>query len=100
MLNKDTNPSRKNAIEKRSPNKESKFYLDVNIMIKYLHFIELNIQKSTSPLFLSLTIMTPLLFVSNVLSCDPYSSAFCAMRPTLETFPIVLNSGNENDKGN
>ena len=27
--------------------------------------------------------------ISNVLSCEPYSSAFCAMRPTLGTEPIV-----------
>jgi hypothetical protein len=27
--------------------------------------------------------------ISKVLSCEPYSSAFCAMSPTLETWPVV-----------
>ena len=27
-----------------------------------------------------------------VLSCEPYSSAFCAIRPTLGTLPIVAGS--------
>ena len=30
--------------------------------------------------------------ISKVLSCEPYSSAFCAMRPTLGTVPIVAGS--------
>ena len=30
--------------------------------------------------------------ISNVLSWEPYSSAFCAMRPTLGTEPIVAGS--------
>ena len=29
---------------------------------------------------------------SNVLSCEPYSSAFCAIRPTFGTVPIVVGS--------
>ena len=31
-------------------------------------------------------------FISNVLSCEPYSSAFCAIRPTFGTEPIVFGS--------
>ena len=30
--------------------------------------------------------------ISKVLSCEPYSSAFCAMSPTLGTEPIVAGS--------
>ena len=30
--------------------------------------------------------------ISNVLSCEPYSSAFCAMRPTFGVVPIVAGS--------
>ena len=30
--------------------------------------------------------------ISNVLSCEPYSSAFCAIRPTFDTVPIVRTS--------
>ena len=33
-----------------------------------------------------------LIAISNVLSCDPYSSAFCAINPTLDTLPIVVTS--------
>src|SRR3972149_4707574 len=37
----------------------------------------------------STTRTAPLPAISNVLSCEPYSSAFCAIRPTLGTLPIV-----------
>ena len=30
--------------------------------------------------------------ISNVLSCEPYSSAFCAIRPTFGVVPIVAGS--------
>ena len=30
--------------------------------------------------------------ISKVLSCEPYSSAFCAIRPTLGVVPIVAGS--------
>ena len=36
--------------------------------------------------------MVPGLAISNVLSCEPYSSAACAMRPTFDTVPIVGTS--------
>ena len=35
---------------------------------------------------------TPSRGISNVLSCEPYSSALCAMRPTFDTVPIVFTS--------
>src|SRR5664280_1192265 len=38
------------------------------------------------------TFEVPAAGTSNVLSCEPYSSAFCAIRPTLETSPIVAGS--------
>src|SRR5437660_5707890 len=38
------------------------------------------------------TRIVPLPGALKVLSCDPYSSAACAMRPTLGTLPIVLGS--------
>ena len=34
----------------------------------------------------------PVAGISNVLSCEPYSSAFWAIRPTFETLPIVVTS--------
>ncbi len=34
----------------------------------------------------------PLDGIRNVLSCEPYSSAFCAMSPTLGTVPMVVGS--------
>ncbi len=35
---------------------------------------------------------SPADLISKVLSCDPYSSAFCAMRPTFGVVPIVAGS--------
>src|SRR5699024_2379411 len=46
---------------------------------------------TTSPAPLT-TSTTPSASSTNVLSCEPYSSAFCAMRPTLGTEPIVVGS--------
>ena len=40
----------------------------------------------------STTRTVPAAFISNVLSCEPYSSAFCAMSPTFGTEPIVFGS--------
>ena len=40
----------------------------------------------------STTRIVPAAGAENVLSCEPYSSAFCAIRPTLETSPIVAGS--------
>ena len=34
----------------------------------------------------------PAASISNVLSCEPYSSAFCAIRPTFGVVPIVVGS--------
>ena len=34
----------------------------------------------------------PAASISNVLSCEPYSSAFCAIRPTFGVVPIVAGS--------
>ena len=36
--------------------------------------------------------MVPLPGALKVLSCDPYSSAACAMRPTLGILPMVFGS--------
>ena len=44
--------------------------------------------NSTAPAA-SVTRTAPAPFSSNVLSCEPYSSAFCAMRPTLAVAPMV-----------
>ena len=35
---------------------------------------------------------TPSSGISKVLSCEPYSSACCAIRPTLGTVPMVFGS--------
>ena len=35
---------------------------------------------------------TPSSGTSKVLSCEPYSSAFCAISPTLGTVPMVVGS--------
>ncbi|CSD26047.1 Uncharacterised protein [Vibrio cholerae] len=40
----------------------------------------------------SITRTTPSASRIKVLSCEPYSSAFCAIRPTLGTLPIVVGS--------
>jgi hypothetical protein len=40
----------------------------------------------------SMTRTVPGTAISKVLSCDPYSSAFCAIRPTLGVVPIVAGS--------
>ena len=40
----------------------------------------------------STTRTVPVAGISNVLSCEPYSSAACAIRPTLGTEPIVAGS--------
>ncbi|MNV69346.1 hypothetical protein D3C71_1622520 [compost metagenome] len=37
----------------------------------------------------SVTLTTPSAAIWKVLSCEPYSSAFCAIRPTLGTEPMV-----------
>ncbi|MCY1232789.1 hypothetical protein D9M72_453030 [compost metagenome] len=47
---------------------------------------------STSPVSRSVMLATPSSGISKVLSCEPYSSAFWAMRPTLGTVPMVLGS--------
>ena len=41
---------------------------------------------------LSVTRTVPELAISNVLSCEPYSSAAWAISPTLETEPMVDGS--------
>jgi len=46
---------------------------------------------STLPLR-STTRTTPSVGTSKVLSCEPYSSAFCAIKPTFETLPMVVGS--------
>ena len=46
---------------------------------------------STSPALFT-TCTRPASAISKVLSWLPYSSAFCAMRPTLGTEPIVVGS--------
>ena len=49
--------------------------------------------RSSSTLPSSATTRTvPLAGTSNVLSCEPYSSAFCAIKPTFGTEPMVLGS--------
>ena len=40
----------------------------------------------------STTRTVPSLGISKVLSCEPYSSAACAIRPTFGTEPIVAGS--------
>ena len=40
----------------------------------------------------SVTRTVPALAIWKVLSCEPYSSAFCAIRPTLGTLPMVAGS--------
>jgi hypothetical protein len=40
----------------------------------------------------SVTRMVPGSATSKVLSCEPYSSAFCAIKPTFATLPIVETS--------
>ncbi len=47
--------------------------------------------RSVAPA-LDTTRMRPFAAATNVLSCEPYSSAFCAMRPTFGTLPMVLGS--------
>src|SRR5690606_27054715 len=44
------------------------------------------------PVFWSITDTVPLEGISKVLSCEPYSSAFCAISPTLGTVPMVVGS--------
>ncbi len=36
--------------------------------------------------------MVPSAVISKVLSWEPYSSAFCAIRPTFGTLPMVVGS--------
>ena len=48
-------------------------------------------ESTTSPARFT-TRTVPSTGISNVLSCEPYSSAFCAMSPTLGTEPIVAGS--------
>ena len=48
--------------------------------------------NTCAPVAASTTRTTPALGTSNVLSCEPYSSAFCAISPTLGTLPIVATS--------
>ena len=40
----------------------------------------------------STTRIVPGVAISNVLSCEPYSSAACAISPTFDTLPIVGTS--------
>ena len=47
--------------------------------------------SSTSPAAFT-TSTRPSRSMRKVLSCEPYSSAFCAMRPTFGTEPIVVGS--------
>ena len=48
--------------------------------------------NTCAPEVTSTTRTTPSALISNVLSCEPYSSAFCAINPTFETLPIVVTS--------
>jgi len=48
--------------------------------------------SSVSPVAASTTRIVPAPRAMNVLSCEPYSSAFWAMRPTFGTEPIVAGS--------
>ena len=48
--------------------------------------------SSVFPLGSSTTRIVPGPAAMNVLSCEPYSSAFCAISPTLGTLPIVAGS--------
>ena len=45
--------------------------------------------RSVAPVSSFTTRIVPLPGAMNVLSCEPYSSACCAMRPTFGTLPIV-----------
>ena len=47
--------------------------------------------KTTVPAS-SVTLTTPSAAIWKVLSCEPYSSAFCAIRPTFGTEPMVAGS--------
>ena len=47
---------------------------------------------STSPVAMSVMLATPSSGISKVLSWLPYSSACCAIRPTLGTVPMVFGS--------
>ncbi|MNC47275.1 hypothetical protein D3C75_963270 [compost metagenome] len=47
--------------------------------------------RTTWPL-LSTTRTTPSALIWKVLSWEPYSSAFCAIRPTFGTLPMVVGS--------
>ena len=48
-------------------------------------------ESRTSPAeFLTSTV--PSASMTKVLSCEPYSSAFCAIRPTFGTVPMVVGS--------
>ncbi len=46
-------------------------------------------ESSVAPVASSSTRIVPSAGATKVLSCDPYSSACCAMRPTFGTLPIV-----------
>jgi hypothetical protein len=48
--------------------------------------------SSTSPVARSTMLATPSSGFSKVLSCEPYSSACWAIRPTLGTVPMVFGS--------
>ncbi|MNT42595.1 hypothetical protein D3C72_1790210 [compost metagenome] len=48
--------------------------------------------SSTSLVARSTMLATPSSVISKVLSCEPYSSAFCAIRPTFGTVPMVVGS--------
>ncbi len=48
--------------------------------------------SSTSPVAMSTMRASPASGTSKVLSCEPYSSACCAIRPTFGTVPIVIGS--------
>ncbi|OQC03259.1 MAG: hypothetical protein BWX79_02668 [Alphaproteobacteria bacterium ADurb.Bin100] len=48
--------------------------------------------SSTSPVAMSTMLATPSSAISKVLSCEPYSSACWAIRPTLGTVPMVFGS--------
>jgi hypothetical protein len=48
--------------------------------------------KISFPDAASTTLTEPALAIWKVLSCEPYSSAFCAMSPTLATLPMVATS--------
>jgi hypothetical protein len=48
--------------------------------------------SSTSPVALSTMLAMPSSAISKVLSCEPYSSACWAIRPTFGTVPMVFGS--------